>query len=487
MTSHNKKIRVNSTRNRTRRMSSNKVSFGSHTLDLKDGLLFKDGERVNVRPQAMRVLVQLVTNRGELVSRRELTRGLWADSRIDEHQGLNAIIRHLRSAFGDDPNKPRYIETIPTKGYRFIAECRDAAGRARFRVPDVGLTRRWVSAVAAAVVIGAVGLVSVLQTERQQKSIFDDLPPDAVAAYQEGMQQYRQGGILNSRHSFQKVVELAPSFAEGQMMLGRSFVSSQYANLALAERAEPYLREAIRLKPDLAGAYIALARIAMIKNLDANEATDLVEKALSLEPENVEALGTMSTIRVAQGDTFGAIDYQMQMEKIDPTPTHRHCMRGYIFLWGGEYEAAARECREALRLMPGVSEPTFCLFEAYLAMGSTELARWQAADFVRIYGATDKELQFMQSANANEAIEWFLRWRLDMAKARTRAGGDPYSLILAHWRLGQHDEAIALVQQFIRTRHFLSIVRLGSDARLKTIMADPRLQDSTTLYAQAGG
>src|SRR5262245_35607998 len=98
------------------------VCFGTFKLDLRTGELRKSGVRVNLPEQPFQVLKTLLERPGELVTREELRQRLWAaETFVDFEHGLNATVRRLRDALGDSADVPRFIETLPRRGYRFIA------------------------------------------------------------------------------------------------------------------------------------------------------------------------------------------------------------------------------------------------------------------------------------------------------------------------------------------------------------------------------
>src|SRR6202011_1295700 len=91
-------------------------------LDLRTGELYKEGSRIRLQEQPYEVLALLIERPGQLVSREELRKKLWPnDTFVDFDHGLNIAISKLRDALGDSTEKPRFIETLPRHGYRFIA------------------------------------------------------------------------------------------------------------------------------------------------------------------------------------------------------------------------------------------------------------------------------------------------------------------------------------------------------------------------------
>jgi TolB-like protein len=105
------------------------MRFGAFELDLASGELRKGNAPLRLQPQPLRVLVLLARRPGQLVTRDEIKKEIWAgETFVDFDQGLNYCIRQIRAALGDDAETPRFIETVTRRGYRFVAEV--VSGRA---------------------------------------------------------------------------------------------------------------------------------------------------------------------------------------------------------------------------------------------------------------------------------------------------------------------------------------------------------------------
>jgi TolB-like protein/DNA-binding winged helix-turn-helix (wHTH) protein/Tfp pilus assembly protein PilF len=102
--------------------SSRLIRFGIFELDLRSGELQKQGRKIRLEGQPVQVLICLLENPGELVTREELHRKLWpSDTFVNFEHGLNAAVKRLRQALSDSADNPRFVETLPRRGYRFIA------------------------------------------------------------------------------------------------------------------------------------------------------------------------------------------------------------------------------------------------------------------------------------------------------------------------------------------------------------------------------
>ncbi len=113
------------------------VRFGTYEVSLQSGEVRKAGLRIKVQQQPMKLLGILLEHPGEVVTREELRGRVWpSESFGDFDQALNIAIGKLRSALGDSPENPRFIETLPKRGYRFIADVSVVDVEARPKRPD---------------------------------------------------------------------------------------------------------------------------------------------------------------------------------------------------------------------------------------------------------------------------------------------------------------------------------------------------------------
>lgn len=158
------------------------VRFGDFELDLRTGELRRNGTSLWLQPQPAKVLVLLARRAGAVVGRQELAKELWGDETfVDFEQGLNFAIRQIRHALGDDADHPRFVETLPRRGYRFIApvepvpepqqpiaEANVAAGESAQALPAGFLHSRkpWRVAAAASVLLLVSLLVAYFRSPR---------------------------------------------------------------------------------------------------------------------------------------------------------------------------------------------------------------------------------------------------------------------------------------------------------------------------------
>lgn len=114
---------VNMATDPQRTSSTHTLRFSVFEADVATGELRKNGRKVRLQEQPFQVLAMLAQRPGELVTREELVKALWPDGTfVDYDHSLNTAVNRLREVLGDSATSPRFIETLPRRGYRFLAE-----------------------------------------------------------------------------------------------------------------------------------------------------------------------------------------------------------------------------------------------------------------------------------------------------------------------------------------------------------------------------
>ena len=166
-------------------VSPKAIRFGLFEADLSAGELRRRGRKVPLQDQPFQVLALLLQHPGELVSREEFQRALWpSDTFVEFDEGLNKAIQKLRQALDDSSDNPRFIETLPRKGYRFIAPVDGNSASP----PAAAPVKRRSTEVLAWVLLGIVSamlvILSIIYFRQQPAAVqpvrFLVTPPDGV-------------------------------------------------------------------------------------------------------------------------------------------------------------------------------------------------------------------------------------------------------------------------------------------------------------------
>ena len=139
------------------------VRFADFEFSFDALKLRKGGVEVRLVGQPLHLLVMLLQNPGKVVSREEIRQRLWRDTHVDFDHSVHAALNRLRVALGDNGKQPRFIETIPTVGYRFLAVVDVVAPVGAAAVTATGTMRRVMWLVLTAIVAALVALAIVHQ------------------------------------------------------------------------------------------------------------------------------------------------------------------------------------------------------------------------------------------------------------------------------------------------------------------------------------
>lgn len=160
-----------------------KFRFGDFEADVRAGELRKQGRKVRLAGRPMDILGLLLERPGELLTRKELQEKLWpADTFVDFEHGVNAAVQTLRRALCDSHKNPRFVETLPRRGYRFIAQVERVGGGGAGAARAVGGAAGAAAAAAAesaSALYGLVGRAGVVVDPRCKNFVL--LPRDEAA------------------------------------------------------------------------------------------------------------------------------------------------------------------------------------------------------------------------------------------------------------------------------------------------------------------
>jgi DNA-binding winged helix-turn-helix (wHTH) protein/Tfp pilus assembly protein PilF len=456
------------------------------TLELR-----RAGGKVRLEGQPLRVLALLLERPGELVSRDELRKQLWpANTVVDFDHSINYAVKRLREALGDSADAPRFIETLPRRGYRFIHPVEPAAAHRPLR-PRGGRHGVWQA--------GAFGLAGFLFV----------LLGGSASGWHD-----RAGPAEQPRH-------FHPA-AQEAYMLGRAYFLKTPSMGAL--KARDYYRKAIAIDPTYAAPYAGLAELYAMVGWrfakdprsgyeDVRLATrQLAEKALVLDESRAEAYAVLAWN--AQQEYDWAAAERWYRHAIELNPRYGMGRIWYaMFLYGMErFDEAALQARRAQELEPASPMVNTWAGRAYFFTGRLDdaMAAWQLAleldpKYAHCYlalvgsyiarGMPDRVIQTLEKALADIPNEAHLVGALAQAYAsagrraeavrllrslQLREASDEvlpeFPLIWAHAALGDHDEAFARLEKAYR-EHRDRMMWVKVDPQLASLRTDPRFHD----------
>jgi DNA-binding winged helix-turn-helix (wHTH) protein len=297
------------------------LRFGVFELDPDGGELRRQGRMVRLTGQPFKALQLLVSRPGEIVTRDDLRRFIWDDSRfVDFDRSLNFCIAAVRDALGDSARSPRFIETIPRRGYRFIADVKRSDEPARrppgtLRVP----LSFWRGAALAMPILGLL-----LQAPRPATAhTRTTAAPEALAAFEQGLADRRESdnGWRRSLYRFREATRLDPAFAEAHYAL-----ADVYLDLAGSRRLPP--EAALAQARDAAEHAVALEEVGetrtilgvvrLLQDWDWTGARREFVRSLAIEPNSDGTLVAYARFLSAAGEHAAAIATIERAEALSP-------------------------------------------------------------------------------------------------------------------------------------------------------------------------
>jgi len=324
--------------------AARKLRFGAFEVDLRNRELRKSGLRLKLQQKPFQILEALLETPGALILRADLAQRLWPDLHVNFDRSLNTAVNALRQALADSPRNPRFIETRPGLGYRFLAsveeiEERAAAPKQAARDPEAHqdyLRGRF--------------FLNKLTEEDLHK---------AVAHFESAVAQDRGCAL-----AYAGLAEAYGMFAILNM-LPASVAGSRARQMAAA---------ALRVAPDLAEAHSACASVKALFERDWDGAQACHMQALQLNPASAIVRHNYGHYLAAAGRAQEASAQLEQARAIEPLSLAIHAGIAWSLYVGRDFARAAEESWKALALDARFAAAQHTLGLAYAQIGMTEEA-----------------------------------------------------------------------------------------------------------------
>ena len=401
-----------------RERSTAPLSAGPLRIDLAERWATLHGRYLDLSPLLMKLLQALATHSRQLVTRDQLKQALWPQSdRIDTERRLNTAIRALRAELGDDADEPKYIETVRSHGYRWIAPG-TAAPRSRLWMVAAGL----VGLLVAAAIFATAG-------RRSQPAA----APQSLVQAQAALETWR--------------------------------LASDPARLAAAERA---IAQAARDAPASPAVQVLRAQAALEGHWDWAAAEQAYEAALELDLSNADARLGMAWLKVNRGDTAGALRDADALLYDSVLTGDRRTDLGWLLIRAGRPDLATSACPAASDDINGLS----CAHTALAAVGQLDQARVAAVRLMETRNADGAAIEQVRRLPAEAAYKQFLGWRAQNFLPPDAAHFDRAQLLAD---AGFREEALDQLARSVAAHERLAVKILSSPS-FQMLRSDPRFQ-----------
>jgi DNA-binding winged helix-turn-helix (wHTH) protein/tetratricopeptide (TPR) repeat protein len=426
------------------------LQFDGWTVNRVSGEISREGRSTRLPQQPLRILIELFDHAGQVVTREQLVKALWPSGIVDFDNGLNVAMRKLRVALDDVGDTPRYIETLPKVGYRFIvrpiADLPPPPAAARPR------SRLWLAATLAAL---AAVLVSWWWFDRSSgPAVRKHIPSErAQELYLDALQQRSRrdvDGNALALERFEEALREDPDYAQAWATYGEvisSLVLRQ--RIPRAEgmpKARAAAKRALELDGEMAEGHMLAGQIAMDHDKDFAAAHRAFERASEIDPDSARLLHYYAMWHGQLGHLDEAMTAIRRAREIEPTRP----------LYAGNYGLllyVARRYEEARAFLEPLIEanPKFDIGRSVLAR--TLMATGDLAGAARILeggvefgtGQGDLGAVYAKMGRRDDALREIAR--LDDMAARGFSTG--YDKALIHVSLGELDQGCEMLARAV--------------------------------------
>lgn len=465
--------------------STRQYRFAGFELDVSN-LTLRNGSGATVRlqQQPFRLLALLVSRHGELVRREEIRKHLWNDDTfVDFEHSVNFCIRQIRAALGDDARAPRFIETVPREGYRFIAALESGDPVAAVSMPAASrrLTIRPVVAAGIAVMGVALFFVWYLADRTTADTGLGTDTPSAREAYIKGQYLWRKGmnaDLVQALTHFEEAVRLDPNFATAHAAIGDTWQLLGNNGARPARDAFPRARvaaeRALMLSPNLAEAKMVLGTVQFRFDWNWKSAEENLRDAVRLDPKSAAARHDYAWFLISMRRFDEGVAEMRQAHELDPVSLRANVDIGWALLRAGQLDEAITHLRRILELEPEFVGAQHCLETAFIFRRMYPEALEIARGAVVRSGVDPALIPGAGEPDPKLALEAIWRWRLQALEQET----DPpsYQLASLHAMLGNQDRAFEWLDRAFEERH-PSLVAVHVDHAFQSTWNDPRFAD----------
>ena len=373
-------------------MDSTEIRFDGWTLNRASGELTRGGKTQRLAPQPLAMLATLLDRAGEVVTREALVQVLWPKGIVDFDNSLNAVVRKLRSALGDEAEAPRYIETLPRIGYRFIGKVEQAPVAPATASPTTGVP--WISRGPLLLALGlvVVGVLAWVKWPAREPAA----PASAAesSAYprrttnERAYDLYLQGIFNRSRRdsnaldlaisNFEAALKEDPYYADAWAGLADTLsgaaMTQHMPTVATYDRAKQAALRSIELDDELGHGHAALAHIRLMYDRDLARTEAELDLAMKFDPNHSRSWHTRGMLRAFQNRLPEALDSIRRARELEPMTLLYSSNYGLLLYNSRRFDEAVAHARSLLASQPRNDQARSLLIRALVATGAVQEA-----------------------------------------------------------------------------------------------------------------
>ncbi len=392
-------------------------TFGDCEVDCRSHEIRKRGVRIRVPHQPFLALTMLLTAAGDVATREELRRALWPRrEHVDFDRGINKAINRLRQILGDDIDRPRFIETVPKCGYRFLPPVRRL------------LARQTTSSETREALLKARHFANKRTAVDLQRSV----------------------------DHFRHAIEQQPESADAWAGLAETYVLNGLFGVTPPDDAFPTARSAAEraraLDPSAAASYTALADVHKFYDWDWSAAEAAYREAIAVDPTYAVAHQWFSQLLAILGRHDEALAEIEAARRCDPVSIPINAFISYIWLQAREYARAIDAAQAALALDATAPLTHFLLGRAYAAAGKHRPALRALKTATRLAGPLPLMKAYLGAAYAQAGRRSQAEAVLDELNGARPSGAVAFHVAIVAAGLDDRNNALTTLEDAYRAR-----------------------------------
>ena len=461
--------------------------FGPFEVDLVEGVLRRRGTEVPIQDLPLRLLAVLAERSPSLVARDELRRALWPpDTHLDADASLNTAVARVREALGDEPGDPRFVVTVPRRGYKLAVPAEPLAARRPAPLP-----RTAVAAGAVLLILAAVAFAVRQGALRPTSATVPGVSESRSVAHEHLLigrhhaDRRSRDGLEKAIASFQSAVALEPDNAAAY-----SGLAGAYALLGIYDYwrpreafgpAETMARRALELDPGSGEARLAMALAAAVGHWDWQTAASQLDLAMELAPNSAEVWYWRGAFLSAQGRHEEAVADTQRALALDPASPVFNAALAWRLFEARRGEDAVAQSHRATELAPGYYDAWDNLKWIQLTLGNEAEAveAWTRADEID-YGGGEGVLEVYRARGLGGLHRESIRNQTE--RWEKGAYQSPYDVVLEYAALREVEAALVWLERSFGERE-TDLISLAVDPRLDPLRGEPRF---ATILAEIG-
>jgi len=479
--------------------------FGRFRLNVPERRLSDSETQISLTPKAFDVLSLLVQRAGHLVGKEELMSKVWPDSFVEE-ANVARIVHTLRKKLRDDGDGNRFIETVPTKGYRFVADVEavkdpvieDVVRKAPVECGPTTVfdsrpetlainetspetdSRRHYLVLAAIVILSVVATgfwVSngTLLPRRWAVLSGHSMNGEAYRHFQEGkllLDVRTRENYQKALEHFERAIELDPEYAEAYA--GRADVksyqfvgSTENDDIATAQAA---VKKALELDPNDSYAHTIQCRILGTYDWEFEDAISECRRAVTLGPNDDRAHRELGFALNVVGDSDEALSEMQAAAALSPTSFNKRSI-GMLFYMSRHYDEAIEEFEQVDGTDPGTTDVPRWLMSCFVMKGDQSNAFEQLVKLEEGAGASLEDINFINSVFASRGWPAALTTTMEAPTGIATKKGLLSAGLLA--QIGEKEKAFAVLDD-MRKRRAIMRIAVSREPLLDPLRDDPR-------------